>query len=67
MELPADVVPLLERLQDVPADLAAQIRRRRDGHPVVLGPGQRVRRAHLVRQIMRRGVRRLSTYGLPRG
>jgi predicted nucleotidyltransferase len=44
----------------VPAELAQEIRRRRDGQAVTLGSGQRVRRAHLARQIMRRGVSRLS-------
>ncbi len=47
----------------VPAGLAAEIRRRRDGQPVRLGAWRRVRRARQVRQIMRRGVRRLvQTY-----
>jgi hypothetical protein len=45
----------------VPAALAAEIRRRRDGQAAVLSTGQRVRRARLARQIMRRGVSRLGT------
>ena len=44
----------------VPAELAREIRRRRDGQAVTLGAGQRVRRAQLARQIMRHGVTRLS-------
>jgi predicted nucleotidyltransferase len=44
----------------VPAALADQIRRRRDGQDVPLGQLQRIRRAYLTRRLMRRGVRRLS-------
>ena len=44
----------------VSAELAAEIRRRRDGHAAALSVWQRVRRAHRTRQIMRRGVIRLS-------
>ncbi|MGH3154323.1 MAG: nucleotidyltransferase domain-containing protein [Streptosporangiaceae bacterium] len=44
----------------VPAELAREIRRRRDGQVVTLSAGQRVRRAQLTRQIMRHGVSRLS-------
>jgi predicted nucleotidyltransferase len=50
------------RLADfgVPAALAGEIRRRRDGQVVRLGAVRRVRRALVVRRVMRRGVRRLS-------
>jgi predicted nucleotidyltransferase len=44
----------------VPAALADQIRRRRDGRDVAVGPLQRIRRAHVARRLMRRGIRRLS-------
>jgi predicted nucleotidyltransferase len=44
----------------VPAALADQIRRRRDGQEVPLGQLQRIRRACLARRLMRRGLRRLS-------
>jgi hypothetical protein len=44
----------------VPAELAQEIRRRRDSQAVTLGTRQRVRRAQLARQIMRHGVSRLS-------
>jgi hypothetical protein len=44
----------------VPAELAREIRRRRDGQVVTLSPAQRVRRAQLARRIMRHGVSRLS-------
>jgi len=44
----------------VPAALADQIRRRRDGQDVPVGSVQRIRRAHLARRLMRRGIRRLS-------
>jgi predicted nucleotidyltransferase len=47
----------------VPAELAAEIRRRRDGEAVALGAGQRVRRARMARQIMKRGVTRLLEGG----
>jgi predicted nucleotidyltransferase len=47
----------------VPAGLAAEIRHRRDGQAVPLGAWQRLRRARLVRRIMRAGVRRLSRLG----
>lgn len=52
----------IRRLADfgVPDTLALQIRRRRDGQSVPLSPAQRFRRARLARQIMRRGVRRLT-------
>jgi hypothetical protein len=55
------------RLADfgVPAALAAQIRRRRAGVAVKLGPVQRVGRARLARRVMRRGVRRLSRLDHP--
>jgi hypothetical protein len=45
----------------VPAGLAREIRRRRDGQVVTLSTAQRVRRAQLARRIMRHGVSRLST------
>ena len=59
----------ISRLADfgVPAALAQQIRRRRDGETVPLSPVQRLRRAHLTRQIMRRGVQRLSRLVPPQG
>jgi predicted nucleotidyltransferase len=44
----------------VPAELAREIRRRRDGQVVTLSAAQRVRRAQLARQVMRHGVSRLS-------
>jgi len=44
----------------VPATLAQQIRRRRDGQAVTISPMRRWRRARLARRIMRHGVRRLS-------
>jgi predicted nucleotidyltransferase len=44
----------------VPAALADQIRRRRDGRDVAVGPLQRIRRAYAARRLMRRGIRRLS-------
>ena len=47
----------------VPAALADQIRRRRDGQDVALSKLQRIRRARLARRIMRRGIRRLSRPG----
>jgi predicted nucleotidyltransferase len=47
----------------VPAALADQIRRRRDGRDVAVGPLQRIRRAHLARRLMRRGIRQLSRGG----
>jgi hypothetical protein len=47
----------------VPAGLAGEIRRRRDGQLVRLGAVRRVRRALVVRRAMRRGVRRLSRLG----
>ncbi len=47
----------------VPATLADQIRRRRDGQDVRLGPLPRIRRAHLARRLMRRGIRQLSRGG----
>jgi hypothetical protein len=52
----------IRRLADfgVPATLAQQIRRRRDGQVVTLSPVQRFRRARSARRIMKRGVRRLS-------
>ncbi|MGH3258528.1 MAG: nucleotidyltransferase domain-containing protein [Streptosporangiaceae bacterium] len=45
----------------VPAALADQIRRRRDGQDVALGQLQRIRRAQVARRQMRRGIRRLSS------
>jgi predicted nucleotidyltransferase len=50
------------RLADfgVPATLAEQIRRRRDGQQVTASLVQRLRRARLARRIMRNGVQRLS-------
>jgi hypothetical protein len=50
------------RLADfgVPAALAAEIRRRRNGQAVTLSPVQKVRRARLARRIMRHGVNRLA-------
>ena len=52
----------ISRLADfgVPATLAQQIRRRRDGQVVTLSTAQRFRRARLTRRIMKQGVRRLS-------
>jgi predicted nucleotidyltransferase len=52
----------IRRLADfgVPATLAGEIRRRREGQVVTLSAVQKVRRARLARQLMRRGVRRLS-------
>ncbi len=47
----------------VPAVLADQIRRRRDGQDVKLGGLQRIRRAWLARSLMRRGIRRLNRLG----
>jgi predicted nucleotidyltransferase len=46
----------------VPATLAGEIRRRRDGQVVMLGAVQKVRRARLARRTMRRGVRRLGCF-----
>ncbi len=50
------------RLADfgVPAWLAGEIRGRRDGQVVRLGPVRKVYRALVVRRVMRRGVRQLS-------
>jgi predicted nucleotidyltransferase len=45
----------------VPATLADQVRRRRDGQDVPLAPLQRIRRAHVARRLMRRGIRRLTS------
>ncbi len=52
----------ISRLADlgVPATLAQEIRRRRDGQLVTLSVVQKVHRGRLTRQIMRRGVQRLS-------
>jgi len=47
----------------VPGALADQVRRRRDGQDVPLGPLQRIHRAHLARRLMRRGIRQLSRGG----
>jgi Nucleotidyltransferase domain len=47
----------------VPAALAEEIRRRRAGEEVRLGPAQRLRRAYQARRIKRRGVERLSRLG----
>ena len=44
----------------VPAALADQVRRRRDGQDVPLGQLQRIRRARAARRLMQRGIRRLS-------
>jgi hypothetical protein len=44
----------------VPAALAEEIRRRRDGQDVPLGTLQRIRRARVARRLMRRGIRRLA-------
>jgi hypothetical protein len=44
----------------VPATLAQQIRRRRDGQRVTLSLVQRLRRARLARRIMRHGVQRVT-------
>jgi hypothetical protein len=56
----------ISRLADfgVPAGLAQEIRRRRDGQPVTLTAAGKVRRAWTARRIMKRGVRRLSSRGL---
>jgi predicted nucleotidyltransferase len=51
----------------VPAALADQIRRRRDGQDVPLGKLQRIRRAHVARRLMQRGIRRLSSPPAPEG
>jgi predicted nucleotidyltransferase len=55
----------IRRLPDfgVPAALAAQIRRRRDGQDIMLSRLHRIRRAYLARRIMTRGIRRLSRPG----
>jgi predicted nucleotidyltransferase len=55
----------ISRLADfgVPAGLAQEIRRRRDGQPVTLTAAGKVRRAWTARRIMKRGVRRLSSLG----
>ena len=45
---------------EVPAELAREIRRRRDGQVVTPSTAQRVRRAQMTRRIMRHGVSRLS-------
>jgi predicted nucleotidyltransferase len=52
----------ISRLADfgVPATLAGEIRRRRDGQVVTLSAVQKVHRARLARRIMRHGVRRLA-------
>jgi predicted nucleotidyltransferase len=47
----------------VPATLADQIRRRRDGQDVTPGRLHRIRRAYLARRLMKRGIRRLSRPG----
>jgi predicted nucleotidyltransferase len=47
----------------VPAALADQIRRRRDGEDIPLGRLQRIRRAYQARRLMHRGIRRLSREG----
>ena len=49
----------------VPAPLAQEIRRRRDGQPVTLTAGGKLRRACTARRIMKRGVRKLSSPGPP--
>jgi len=45
----------------VPAALEDQIRRRRDGQDVPLGPLHRIRRAYAARRLVQRGIRRLSS------
>lgn len=52
----------ISRLADfgVPATLAGEIRRRRDGQAVTLNAVQKVHRARLARRIMRNGVHRLA-------
>jgi predicted nucleotidyltransferase len=47
----------------VPAQLAQEIRDRRDGHPVTLTAIRKVRRAYTARRVMKRGVRKLSSLG----
>jgi Nucleotidyltransferase domain len=53
----------ISRLADfgVPAELAQEIRHRRDGQQVTLTAARKVRRAITARRIMRRGVRKLSS------
>jgi Nucleotidyltransferase domain len=47
----------------VPARLAHEIRRRREGQPVTMTAVQKVRRAYTARRIMKRGVRQLRSLG----
>jgi len=44
----------------VPPELAAEIRRRRDGETIAVTAAQRIRRGYAARQIMQRGVARLG-------
>ena len=44
----------------VPAELAAEIRRRRNGESVAVGPARRISRGYAARRIMRLGVARLG-------
>ena len=57
----------ISRLADfgVPDSLIQEIRRRRDGHPVILGTPGRLSRALLARRIMQDGVARLSRLAPP--
>lgn len=50
----------------VPAQLAQEIRRRRDGQPVTLTTIGKIRRAYTARRIMKRGVRKVGSLGPPR-
>jgi hypothetical protein len=47
----------------VPAPLALEIRRRRDGQAAALTTSGKVRRAYTARRVMRHGVRKLSSLG----
>lgn len=47
----------------VPAPLALEIRQRRDGQPVTLTAARKVHRAYTARQVMKDGVRKLSSLG----
>ncbi len=44
----------------VPAELAAEIRRRRNGETVAVGPARRISRGYAARRIMQLGVARLG-------
>jgi hypothetical protein len=55
----------ISRLTDfrVPAQLALEIRQRRDGQPVTVSTARKVCRAYTARRVMKRGVRKLSRLG----